>query len=105
MKNGLDLPPDTSLLLKIKGSCGLRASELFAIRPRDIDFETGRVRVVRQLQNGLELDLKTETSRRTVTVPSAVLKELREHPRRALSEEPLQPMTVMLSPLKWRPSR
>ena len=45
--------------------------------------------MIRQLQNGVALELKTEKSRRTVAVPGAILKELREHSRRFLVDEPL----------------
>ncbi len=72
----------TALLLKVAATTGLRASELFGVRFTDIDFQTGMVSITRQLQDGVAMALKTDKSRRRVPLSAAIVKELREHPRR-----------------------
>jgi integrase len=64
-------------------STGLRRGELVALRWRDIDLETGQIRVERSLEQtnaGLAFKSpKTRASRRTVTIPRAIAAELQKH--------------------------
>jgi integrase len=63
--------------------CGLRWGELAALRRRDIDPDSGAVRVVRQLTevNG-KLTFgppKTDAGKRTVIIPSMILPDVCDH--------------------------
>ena len=70
-------------LIRMAACTGLRASELFGVRFSDIDFAKGVIVLTRQLQDGEELPLKTERSRRRVPLPANLLRELGEDPRRS----------------------
>jgi integrase len=72
----------TGRLIRTAACTGLRASELFGVRFSDIDFTRGLIVLTRQLQDGVDLPLKTERSRRRVPLPANLLQELREDPRR-----------------------
>jgi integrase len=74
--------PSSVLLIEMGASSGLRESELFGIRFEDFDFQRGGVNVLRQLQNGTALALKTDRSRRFVPLAPAILKKLWDRPRR-----------------------
>jgi integrase len=69
---------------------GMREGELFALAWEDIDFKTGSVmvrRALKELKGRLWLDdLKTEKSRRRITMSSTSLAELHEHRKRMLAE-------------------
>ncbi len=56
--------------------CGLRPGELTGLRWEDVDFKTGVIRVRRSLKRGsaglAPGELKTETSKRTLTMPDPV---------------------------------
>jgi integrase len=63
---------------------GLRWGELVALRPRDVDLDTGVVHVVRkfaELQNGERVSgrPKLEAGFRTVALPSVLVAVVREH--------------------------
>jgi integrase len=70
-------------LIRTAACTGLRASELSGVRFSDIDFTKGVIVVTRQLQDGVELPLKTERSRRRVPLPANLLREFGEDPRRS----------------------
>jgi integrase len=67
---------------------GLRQGELLALRWEDVDLDRGIVMVRHTLRRGdRELaEPKTERSRRTLAMPSAVTAALRQHRRRQLEE-------------------
>lgn len=71
--------------LLLAASCGLRRGEALGVRWRDLDLDTGTLRVTSTLQRvGGELAFqapKTERSRRTLAVPPFALAELRRHRR------------------------
>jgi integrase len=63
---------------------GLRQGELLGIHREDVDLEKGTINVCRQISvirgKGLMIaDLKTEKSRRLVTLPASALRVLREY--------------------------
>lgn len=67
----------------LAGTCGLRASEILALRWLDVDLERGTLTIQRILsQVGAELEFtepKTEKSRRTIPIPSFAVEELKAH--------------------------
>lgn len=75
---------EVSLLL------GLRQSEVLGLQWRDLDWETGTVRVARTLQRyggAFHLDeTKTSRSRRTLSLPPQLLASVRRHRARQLTE-------------------
>jgi integrase len=79
---------DLEALYAIASSVGLRQAELLGLRWRDVDRDTGTVTVRYQLQRGAGaptfVELKTRSSRRTITLPSSVQSILRAHYRRQL---------------------
>jgi integrase len=62
---------------------GMRRGELAALRWSDVDFDGGKIRVERSLEQtnaGLAFKApKTKAGRRTVSIPSSVVAELRAH--------------------------
>jgi integrase len=66
----------------------LRHAELLGLRWQDVDRESGTIAVRYQLQRGkgdpVFLELKTRSSRRTISLPPPVLAILRVHYRRQL---------------------
>jgi integrase len=79
---------DLEALYAIATSVGLRHAELLGLRWRDVDREAGTITVKYQLQRGkgdpVFLELKTRSSRRTISLPPPVLTILRAHHRRQL---------------------
>ena len=71
-------------------ACGLRLGEATGLRWDDVDLETGELRVRQQLQpvkKGLVLqELKTEKSRRTLTLHDVCVKALKAHRTRQKEE-------------------
>jgi integrase len=71
-------------------ACGLRLGEASGLRWDDVDLTTGELRVRQQLQRvGKQLvlqELKTEKSRRTLSIPEVCLSRLRAHRTRQLEE-------------------
>lgn len=67
----------------IAGTCGLRASEILALRWSDIDLVRGTLTVQRVIsQMGSQIDFtepKTNKSRRTIPIPTTVVDELKRH--------------------------
>lgn len=65
---------------------GIRRGEITALRWADIDFDGGKVRVERSLEQtnaGLAFKLpKTKAGRRTISIPPSIVIELRNHWRR-----------------------
>ena len=78
-------------LYSVALSLGLRQGEALGLRWQDIDLDHGRLTVANALQrvNGrLELvEVKTNRSRRTVTLPGSVLAGLKEHSERQRFEK------------------
>lgn len=62
---------------------GMRRGEIVALRWRDVDFDGGKIRVERSLEQtaaGLVFkEPKTKAGRRTVSIPPSIVAELREH--------------------------
>jgi integrase len=92
----LDVAKDHRLyaLFAVALACGLRLAEAMGLKWADIDLDTGRVRIRQQLQRTgkkkLELrGLKTEKSRRTLTLPQVCIEALRKH-RQRQNQERLQ---------------
>jgi integrase len=77
-------------LFSVALACGLRLGEACGLRWEDVDLTTGEVRIRQQLQligKTLEVQtLKTEKSRRTLSLPSVCLEMLRTHRTRQLEE-------------------
>lgn len=77
-------------LFSVALACGLRLGEATGLRWEDVDLSTGEVRVRQQLQAvGKRLvlqDLKTENSRRTLTLPPLCVEALRTHHTEQLKE-------------------
>lgn len=69
---------------------GMRQGELLALRWADVDFDRGKLRVVRQRNNhsGAMVPVKTAKSRRSIDLSAETLDVLREH-RKALKREGL----------------
>jgi integrase len=71
---------------------GLRGGELFALRRRDVDTATGTIRVDRtmiELSTGVDFGPpKSDTGRRTVTLPPTVAGALNEHLARFVPSNP-----------------
>lgn len=69
---------------------GMRRGEILGLRWRDSDLEAGRLRLVRQLRMVRHVpefsDLKTDRSRRQVSLDPETLKLLRQHRRVQLEE-------------------
>lgn len=65
---------------------GMRRGELAALRWGDVDFDAGRIRVERSLEQtnaGLAFKApKTNAGRRTISIPASIVSELRAHWRR-----------------------
>lgn len=65
---------------------GMRRGEIAALRWSDVDFEGGKIRVERSLEQtnaGLAFKApKTKAGRRTVSIPLSIVAELRDHWRR-----------------------
>ncbi len=62
---------------------GARRGELCALRWKDVDLDTARIRIEKSLEQtnaGLRLkEPKTKAGRRTISIPPAVVAELRAH--------------------------
>jgi integrase len=56
--------------------CGLRIGEILALRFEDIDLQRGTIRVERTLHEGECTAPRTQSSRRTLTLPQSALKAL-----------------------------
>lgn len=79
-----------SALFTVALACGLRLGEATGLKWDDIDLTTGEVRIRQQLQQvGKRLvlqELKTEKSRRTLSLPQICLDTLKAHRKRQLEE-------------------
>lgn len=77
-------------LFTVALACGLRLGEATGLRWEDVDLATGELRVRQQLQRvGKKLvlqGLKTEKSRRTLSLPQVCLTALRAHRTRQLEQ-------------------
>lgn len=65
---------------------GLRQGELLGLKWEDIDFINSRIFVRRTLQDGKFYEPKSATSKRSVSVPGAVIDALKEHQARQAVE-------------------
>jgi integrase len=65
---------------------GMRRGEIAALRWNDVDFESGRIRVERSIEQtnaGLAFKApKTKAGRRSISIPPSIVAELRDHRRR-----------------------
>ncbi|MPZ13661.1 MAG: tyrosine-type recombinase/integrase [Chloroflexi bacterium] len=82
-----------SALYVLAVSLGLRKGELLALKWADLDFERGTLsvqRIVQRIRGELVVaDVKTQRSRRTVSLPSFVMDALRVHRGRQILEREL----------------
>lgn len=73
-------------MLVVFAVLGLRRSEVLGLKWSDVDLDRGTMQVVRGLQriDGklVEMETKTQRSRRTIPLPSIVVDVLREHQKR-----------------------
>lgn len=81
------------LMVLLAGFTGLRLGELLALRKDRVDLVDGTVQVVEQFQELASGELilgppKTAAGHRTVSVPDAILDDLREHLRQYTAPEP-----------------
>jgi len=58
---------------------GLRLSEILGLRWGDVDFNSGKLYIRKSMQQRKLYDPKTQASRRVVSVPDAVIAELKTH--------------------------
>lgn len=66
--------------LLLSAMTGMRRGEVLGLRWEDVDFNTGRIAIVRQLTTGLQLaELKPSRSRRSVPLDPRTLAVLRTH--------------------------
>lgn len=73
---------DDEIPIILGAGCGLRRGEIFGLRWRNIDFKNGLITIETttvRFDKTMEKAPKTETSNRTITVPSYVLDVLRKH--------------------------
>jgi len=79
-----NLPLRERTLVLLAASTGLRQSELFGLKWRDVDFEHGELNVIRSIVCGIEGRCKTESSQKPVPMHpqlAASLNEWRRHCR------------------------
>lgn len=77
-------------LFVLAGATGMRMGELFGLRWGDVDFERGTVSIQRALKNVKGKvyfeDVKTASSRRTISAPLPAIAALNDHRRAMLAE-------------------
>jgi integrase len=78
------VPRRYRVVILLAGFGGLRQGELFALRRRDVDLESGTVRVERKrlrLESGqvIEGEPKSAAGRRVISLPATVTTELERH--------------------------
>lgn len=77
-------------LYAIATSVGMRQAEILGLRWRDVDRETGTITIRHQLATNepdrIFVELKTKSSRRTISLPPPVLDMLRRHHTRQLEQ-------------------
>lgn len=68
--------------------CGLRRGEILGLRWKDVDLVRGQIRVTQSLRpkQGLKKGSKTNTSTRSISLSSLVIKELQRHRKTILEE-------------------
>lgn len=70
-------------LILLAATSGMRLSELFGLRWKDVDLDTGDVYVRQNIQTGLSgivtEDPKTKHSRRKISIPAETVAVLKEH--------------------------
>jgi len=79
-----NLPLRERTLVLLAASTGLRQSELFGLKWRDVDFEHGELNVIRSIVCGIEGRCKTESSQKPIPMHpqlAASLNEWRRHCR------------------------
>jgi integrase len=83
--------PHFQTLVLAAGFLGLRQGELFGLHPANLDLDARQVRVVEQLSKHVEPpqreELKTKTSRRTVSIPTFLIADLEEQLRTRSSDD------------------
>jgi len=66
------------MLIFLDASTGLRQSELFGLRWRDLNFEIGEINVVRSIVHGMTSDCKTASSMKPVPMGPALVEMLQK---------------------------
>jgi integrase len=72
------LAPEWRLFVRLLAETGLRISEAVGLRWKDIDFETGRIRVSRRIREGDVGEPKSDNGRRRIPLTRQTLKDLVE---------------------------
>jgi integrase len=74
---------------------GLRSGEAIALTRKDVDLKNGTVRVNKtyvQATGGIQNSTKTASSNRTIPIPEATVRLLKEHMLRQKRQEPSAPL-------------
>jgi len=74
----LELPQQVRVMVLLDASTGLRRGELFALRWKDVNLETGEANVIRSIWNNVIGNCKTEASRKPVAIHPLVTEELKQ---------------------------
>ncbi len=70
--------PLPHILIFIDATTGLRQSELFGLRWRDLDFDSGQISVVRSVVNGVISNCKTEASMKPIPMGPSLAEILKK---------------------------
>lgn len=96
------LPEPSHSIALLLGSTGMRIGELLALRWRDVDLQTGLIRVRQTVYEGVFDDPKTKRSRRTVPVGKQGIEVLKQWKPSRLDPDALVFSTGKGTPLSRR---